>query len=137
MKQQLLSPFSSSILSKPSVSAAKLTSDETSTSFNSIDPNPAGPVSEIIGNLRNLGFKSFIDGEDSKNLILRLSEYQFVGIIDCLRIESLDLVVTFLSVVDNTGHYNLQLTVYRFHVISAMLWLCSSLRVALAQLQGL
>lgn len=123
MKQQLLSPFCSSIFSKPS----KLSSDETTTSFNSIDPNPAGPVSEIIANLRNLGFKSFIDGEDSKNLILRLSEYQFVRIIDCLRIESLDLVVRFLSVVDNTGHYNLQLTVYRFHVISARLWLCSSL----------
>lgn len=96
-KRQLLSPFSSSIFSKPSVSAAKLSSDEPAISFDSVDQTPADPVPEIIANLRNLGFKKFIDGDDSKNLILRLSEFQVDRIIDCLRVESLDLAVTFFD----------------------------------------
>lgn len=89
---EILSPLSSLVFSKPTVSAAKLAEDEFASS-----PIPRDPVREILLGLRSSGFRRFLIGDYFRNLASNLNQSQVDLIVDDLSAENSDFAVFFFD----------------------------------------
>ena len=94
----ILASFSSVILARPSVSAARLEAESVTPSF-VLGQND--PVREILTGLNSFGFRAYVGGCNFRTVVSTLSETVVDGVLESLSIQNPDVAVAFFYLLRN------------------------------------